>query len=421
MTATSSEGAPLRVAFLVKSLPVMPWVADQVRGLEARGVTVNVLGTQRVAGGPSTPGTTGDFAAARVLSVGRRGAALEVAREAARALFTSPAAALGVLGRYRPGSGALQTRLALAVVASRADIVHAHFGNFTASILSVQRLTALPLIVSFYGWDASAAPRKQAGMYDALFRAAAHVVVLSDEMRMTLIDLGCPEDKLRIVHISVAIDDLIAEAGAAPGRELAAASANGTFRILAVGRLVEKKGLDDALDAVALLHRRNVPFVFRIVGDGPLRTELGEQARRLGLSSRVEFRGSLSREDVFREMRWADVFFLPSRESRAGDREGTPTVLIEAGALGIPCLATRHAGTPEIVKDNESGLLNDERDVEGLAVSLEALARDPELRRRLGTGARRHIEAEFELESQCAVLEQVYRGCRPGRTAGSSL
>jgi glycosyltransferase involved in cell wall biosynthesis len=196
----------------------------------------------------------------------------------------------------------------------------------------------------------------------------------------------------------------------------AAETEPGIFRILAVGRLVEKKGLDDALAVAALLAQKDVRFRFRVVGEGPLRGALESQARALGLDSRVSFTGALPREAVFREMALCDVFFLPSRVASSGDREGTPTVLIEAGALGIPCVATRHAGTPEIVLDERTGLLADERDLRGLAERLERLARNAALRRELGEAARRHIEAEFELGSQCARLEAIYRRClRNGR------
>jgi colanic acid/amylovoran biosynthesis glycosyltransferase len=187
--------------------------------------------------------------------------------------------------------------------------------------------------------------------------------------------------------------------------------ADGKLMILAVGRLVEKKGLDDALEALSLLARRGVSFTYRVIGDGPLLGELQAQVRRLHLEDQVEFAGAMPRPEVFREMGRCDVFFLPSREASSGDREGTPTVLIEAGALGIPCVATFHAGTPEIILDGKTGLLAAERDHERLADHLQSLAGDPALRQRLGDAARAHIDTEFELASQCARLETIYRKC----------
>ena len=308
-------------------------------------------------------------------------------------------------------AGQVAGRFALAAGATRGQILHIHFGNFAVSILPVRRLTGLPLVVSFYGWDASAAPRQNPLIYKRLFKEASAIVSLSLEMNATLESLGCPPEKLHVVHIAVRGDELRNLAQRGESASQGARVKGEKLEILAVGRLVEKKGLDDALEALGILARRGVPFTYRIIGDGPLMSDLQEQVRRLHLENHVEFAGAMPRREVFKEMGRCDVFFLPSREASSGDREGTPTVLIEAGALGIPCVATFHAGTPEIILDGKTGLLAAERDVEKLADHLQDLAGDAALRRRLGDAARTHIDSEFELDSQCAHLEIIYRQC----------
>jgi glycosyltransferase involved in cell wall biosynthesis len=269
----------------------------------------------------------------------------------------------------------------------------------------------LPLVVSFYGWDASAAPRQDPLIYQRLFQEASAVVSLSQEMNLTLEALGCPPKKLHIVHIAVQGDELRKLARSEPRDVPQEEDSGPKLVILAVCRLVEKKGLDDALDALSLLAQRDVSFTYRIIGDGPLLAALQAQVQRLHLEDHVEFAGAMPRRDVFREMGRCDLLFLPSRAASSGDREGTPTVLIEAGALGIPCVATVHAGTPEIILDGETGLLAAERDVKRMADHLQALAGEPALRRRLGEAARAHIDSDFELDSQCARLEKIYRAC----------
>ncbi|MFQ5768159.1 MAG: glycosyltransferase [Acidobacteriota bacterium] len=404
---------PLRVAFLVKSLPMMSWVADQVVGLESRGLEVSPLAMQMEPGAGSGPAIGPGGARARLLGLpagpGRKAGA--VMAEAAGALAQDPRAACPALGRIRRRTGAFRTVLGFAALRRRAQLLHAHFGNYAASVLPVKRLTGLPFIVSFYGWDASAAPLRDPGMYQDLFAESRAVIALSEEMRQTLEGLGCPAGKIEIVHISVQGRKLREEASAARQEGGGGEDPASGLHLLAVARLVEKKGLDDALDALALVARRQIPFRFRIAGDGPLRSELESQAAVLGLRDRVEFLGALSRKAVFAEMGRTDLFFLPSRRAASGDREGTPTVLIEAGALGLPCVATLHAGTPEVVLHGETGLLAAERDVPALAEAVIRLARDRELRRRMGAAAMRHIEAGFELESQCARLESIYRRC----------
>jgi len=410
LTAPSSKPG-LRVAFLVKSLTTTPWITDQAHGLSRRGVEICPLAMR---GAPTGDGEAWPpVCLPRVIDVpsNKSGRTMAVAREMLRAGTRRPLATAGVVRRIGRCAGALSTSLALAATSGHMQLLHGHFGNYAASILPVRRLAGLPLVVSFYGWDASAAPRPDPALYEDLFRESAAVIALSREMNSTLVALGCPTEKLEIVHVSVRIDELRRQVLRAGGGGDRLGTDEEGLRLLAVGRLVEKKGLDDALEAVALLVQHGVDFHFRIVGDGPLRGALESQAQDLGLVSRVEFTGSLPREAVFREMARCDVFFLPSRVAASGDREGTPTVLIEAGALGIPCVATIHAGTPEVVLDEQTGLLAEERDVGGLAERLERLARSEALRADLGAAARRHIEAEFELESQCARLESIYRRC----------
>ncbi len=409
MTAPTSDGG-LRVAFLIKSLPVTPWVADQAAVLAASGVEVHPL-VSRIGGGDAPGGVAlAGTAPVRVLGGGSLAGRLAgLAADGLRLVATRPGAAAAAARRWRRRDGLLRARAAVAALAARADLLHVHFGNTAVMLLPVRRLTGLPLVVSFYGWDASAAPLKNPRLYEDLFREAAAIVVLSEEMRATLRRLGCPARKLHVVHIAVRVGELRAALERAGGRREVVRDGDAELRLLAVGRLVEKKGLDDALEALAVLARRGVRYQFRIVGEGPLRGELESLTRRLGLNGQVEFAGALPREEVFREMAVCDAFFLPSRQAASGDREGTPTVLIEAGALGIPCVATRHAGTPEVVLDGVTGLLAAERDAAGLAAHLERLARDPTLRASLGEAARRHIEAEFEMEGQIRLLKDISR------------
>jgi colanic acid/amylovoran biosynthesis glycosyltransferase len=407
-----SSRESVHVASLAKKVPLLACISDHIQGLRARGSQVDTfvlmpaqpgdnpqspaIGEWRVLGQPPT--TTGRFAALLAESIRSGGA--------------HPLRSGGILSAaLRGGAGQVAGRFSLAVLAAGAQILHNHLGNFAASIIPVSELTGLPLVVSFYGWDASAAPRQNPDLYVRLFAEAAAVISLSEEMNATLVALGCPAEKLHIVHIAVRGGELRTLAGCGLVRDRGERAADEPLNILAACRLVEKKGLDDALEALALLARRNVPFSYRIIGDGPLMPDLKNQARRLGLEEQVSFVGSMPRQDVIREMGSCDVFFLPSREAASGDREGTPTVLIEAGALGIPCVATFHAGTPEIILDGQTGLLAAERDVEQLATHLQSLAGDQNLCRRLGQAAQEHIDKDFELDSQCARLEAVYRSC----------
>ena len=176
--------------------------------------------------------------------------------------------------------------------------------------------------------------------------------------------------------------------------------------VLFVGRHVEKKGLGDLLDAMARV-RAAVPTArLLVVGDGPLRGELEEQARRLALDA--EFAGWLAPDEVASRLREVRVLCVPSRRAANGDAEGLPTVIPEAAAQGLPVVGTRHSGIPEGIAEDCSGLLADEGDAEGLARQLTAVLTDDDLWRRLSAGALEHVAQHFDPQRQVDELEAIY-------------
>ena len=128
-----------------------------------------------------------------------------------------------------------------------------------------------------------------------------------------------------------------------------------------MARLVEKKGLEHAIAAFGLIADRYPDCTYNIVGDGVLRARLTEQIRALGLRRRVILRGWASQPDVIRWMRESSVLVAPSVTAPSGDEEGIPNALKEAMCLGIPVIATDHAGIPELVQDGITGVLVPER------------------------------------------------------------
>jgi glycosyltransferase involved in cell wall biosynthesis len=169
---------------------------------------------------------------------------------------------------------------------------------------------------------------------------------------------------------------------------------------------VEKKGVGDLLEAMARV-RATVPAArLVVVGDGPLRSGLEEQARRLGLDA--QFAGWQTPEQIAERLRQVRVLCVPSRRAANGDAEGLPTVIPEAAAHGVPAVGTRHSGIPEGIEEDRSGLLADEGDVEGIAGRLIAVLTDDDLWRRLSAGAREHVARDFDPQRQAEELERIY-------------
>ncbi len=259
------------------------------------------------------------------------------------------------------------------------------------------------LVVTFHAIDLVEPLRIHGpGYYDALFREADLLIAVSGHGRDRLLELGAPEERVAIHPYTI---DWTRRPPAALERE------TGLLRILSVGRLVEKKGLDDALAAVGLVAERfpGTRFSHVIIGSGPLEGSLRHQASGLPPNVRVDFRGACSLEVVEAEMRRCDLLLLPSRTSRDGDEEGMPNVLLEAMALGIPVVATIHAGTPELIRHGVTGFLAPEGDRVALAACLEEILEDASCAFRVGRAAREYVERHHHPSRTTPRLVRLYR------------
>lgn len=180
-------------------------------------------------------------------------------------------------------------------------------------------------------------------------------------------------------------------------------------RIVAVGRLVEKKGFADLIAACAILAARGEEFACQIIGSGELEGDLRGRIARHGLAGRVQLVGPRPQREVVRLVQGAAVMAAPCIIAADGNRDGLPTVLLEAMALGTPCVATDVTGIPELVRHGETGLLVGQQDPEALAGSLARLLADPDLRVRLAARARALIEAEFDARRNSARLRACFK------------
>ena len=177
--------------------------------------------------------------------------------------------------------------------------------------------------------------------------------------------------------------------------------------ILSVARLIEKKGVDVLLEALARISPQ-LQWKFVQVGDGPLKERLVQHARQLNIQQRVHWRGALTQDQLLIEYRSADVFALASRIASDGDRDGLPNVLMEAQSQGLACVATRVSAIPELVRDGQSGLLVEENDPDALARALEALIGNPARRRALGGAGQARVVETFALDANLEPLARKF-------------
>ncbi|WP_432519796.1 glycosyltransferase [Kineococcus sp. SYSU DK006] len=180
--------------------------------------------------------------------------------------------------------------------------------------------------------------------------------------------------------------------------------------VAAVGRLVPKKGFADLLDAIALLHAAGDPVRLRLAGSGACERELRAQARAAGLHDVVEFLGPLPQHEVHELVRSAAVFAAPCVVAADGDRDGLPTVVLEAMALGTPVVATTVTGIPEAVEDGVSGLLVPPGEPLALAAALRTVLDAPALATRCARAARARVEERFDARVQAGLLRAATLG-----------
>lgn len=167
-------------------------------------------------------------------------------------------------------------------------------------------------------------------------------------------------------------------------------------RLLSVGRAVEKKGYDILLQALAALPAP-LHWRFEHIGGGPLLAQLREQAEKLGIADRIAWRGAQAQAAVIEACRAADLFVLASRKDKDGDMDGLPNVLMEAQSQGLACLSTAFSAIPELILDNETGLLAPPGDIPALSAALARLIADAGLRQRLGAAGEQRVRTHFSM------------------------
>ena len=189
-------------------------------------------------------------------------------------------------------------------------------------------------------------------------------------------------------------------------------------KIVAVGRLVEKKGFCDLIKACDILADRALVFKCQIIGEGELATQLQQQIEQNGLTHRVELVGPRPQSEIVGLLQNAAVFAAPCVIGQDGNRDGLPTVLLESMALGTPCISTDVTGIPEILHHEETGLLVGQEDPIALADAIERLINDAPLRVRLAAQARQLIESQFDIHQNAGRIRGHFV---PGLHAGDAL
>ena len=178
--------------------------------------------------------------------------------------------------------------------------------------------------------------------------------------------------------------------------------------VLSVGRLVEKKGFQDLLQALLIVKETGEPFHCTIYGDGPLWEQLKEWIEEHGMAGEVSLMGDCTQQELISIYQKATLFVLTPVQTDDGDRDGIPNVLVEAMAVGLPVITTAVAGIPELVDNDQNGLLYQPHDVEGISSGIIELLRNAEKRRQFGDAGSKKVREQFDITQAANRLKVLF-------------
>jgi len=284
------------------------------------------------------------------------------------------------------------------------DIINCHFGPFGLKALFLRDIGVLQgkLITFFHGFDLSSAIQgKGKDLYKPLFKSDCLLLPISKHWKNILIQLGCSENKILVHHMGV---DCAKFSYATRKKDN-----SNRVTILTIARLVEKKGLEYGIRAVGRLYELNNDIEYNIIGEGSLRKDLEFLINELGLAHTVKLLGWKDHSEVINLLNCSHILLAPSTTSKDGDQEGIPVAIMEAMAIGIPVVTTKHSGIPELVQDGVSGFLVPERDVNALVEKVSNLIMHPEIWSEMGRAGRTFVEKHYDIDKLNDRLVEIYR------------
>jgi colanic acid/amylovoran biosynthesis glycosyltransferase len=283
----------------------------------------------------------------------------------------------------------------------KVDVVLAEFGPAGADIAPHLRPLGIPLIVHFHGHDAhrKAVVEQYRQKYEVMFDIASRIISVSRFMSETLISLGADPKKIVLNPYG-------------PREEFFSVDPDYRPTVLSLGRFTDIKANYLTLASFAKAAQRIAEARLVMVGTGELLETCKTLARIWKIEDKVTFTGAVPHSEILPFFAEACCFAQHSVIPSYGDAEGTPVAVLEAGAAGLPVVATRHAGIPDVVNHGETGFLVEEGDVEGMGAFMGHLLNDADLARRMGKDARQRIRAHFSLDRHISVLQRVLDDAR---------
>lgn len=280
------------------------------------------------------------------------------------------------------------------------DVVLVEYGTHAHSLRAILKASNLPIIVHFHGFDASVVKViKNCNNYREVFELSSKVIVVSRKMEQILLELGCPSEKL-IYNVY------------GPQPEFEKVQSKFTKKqFIGIGRFTDKKAPYYTIMAFKEVVAKHPDATLLLAGDGVLLNMCQNLVKHYELDNHVQFLGIVSPDIYCHLLSESLAFVQHSITAKNGDMEGTPLAILEASIAGLPVISTNHAGIPDVIIHEETGLLSEEHDVESMANNMKKLLDDIDFAKLLGQQGKKHIKANFSMDRHIDVLNNCIKSC----------
>lgn len=282
-------------------------------------------------------------------------------------------------------------------IAKQCDIIHAQFLLSGFVGVFIKKLLGHKLVITAHGSDIYMIP--EGGLMKKTFitiiSQSDSVIAVSNANKRKLVNLHLKERMIKVIHNGVSLSVFKKESSPRANRK--------EPHIIWVGRMTKEKGLEYLIKAMKITVTRYPNSKLTLVGDGPLKKKLGGIIKELSLNDNIIFTGFVKNEEVFKYLKNADIFVLPSLS------EGLPIVALEAMAAGKTVIASDVGGTSEVVKDGITGFLVEPKNPEMLAEKIHYIIKHPQTRKNMEDKSRKLVEKKFTWEKTAGITIELYK------------
>lgn len=412
----------MKIAFIVDKFPVLSetFVINQITGLIDRGHEVHIYGGQ-------TEDKKYHPDVEKYKLIERTRYLPEIPKNYLGRLFNvlylltknfsqAPLVLLRSLNIFKYGKRAACLRLFYSTLpflnAPEYDIIHCQFGrqaickfgpySYEGVVLREIGAVKGKLITTFRGYDISWYVNKYGEkVYDQLFEKGDFFYANCEFFKQRAIQLGCDENKI-VVHGSGIDCNRFVFKARKP-------EPCGLIRIATTGRLIEKKGIEYAIRAIAEVAKVYPNVEFNIIGDGELKERFLQIIQELNIADKVHLKGWRNQTEIISILDETHIFVAPSVTARDGNQDAPVNTLKEAMAMGLPVIGTLHGGIPELVEDGISGFLVPQRDHLAIAQKLIYLIQHPEIWQQMGLSGRKKVETQYDINKLNSELVEIYQ------------